>query len=67
MSQTVGLAGRQYGRGRVVATSKALANENFLPQNTDFFVRFFMNACLWATRNSGANRVVSIISTGNTD
>lgn len=67
MSQTVGLAGRKYGRGRVVATSKALANENFLPKNTDFFIRFFMNACLWATRNSGANRVISIISTGSTD
>ena len=43
MAQTIGVAGRQYGNGRVASMTKAINLENLSEVNTDFFVRLFLN------------------------
>jgi len=64
MAQTIGVAGRQYGNGRVASMTKAINLENLSEVNTDFFVRLFLNSCLWACRNAGASRSIAIFSNG---
>jgi hypothetical protein len=69
--QTVGLAGWKYGSGKVAAFTKAINYENIASnENESLFVRLFLNACLWATRNNNiyfySGRTVSIIKTTNT-
>lgn len=69
MNQTIGVAAWKYGSGRVASFTKAINYENISSNESDsLFVRFFLNTCLWATRNHeyyyNALRTAAIIKTG---
>lgn len=53
MGQTIGMAGRVYGKGRAAALSKAINLENLHSSNEDYFIRLLLNSALWATRSNG--------------
>jgi len=55
MAQTIGMAGRVYGNGRVAALTKAVNLENLHSINEDYFVRLLLNSALWATKSVGNN------------
>lgn len=65
MAQTIGMAGIQYGNGRVAALTKAVNKEDLHVSNTDYFVRFFLNSCWWAIRNFTGTRKVAIFKNDN--
>lgn len=67
MAQTIGMAGINYGIGRVAALTKAVNKEDLSETNRNFFIRFFLNSCWWAIRNYTQTRKVGIFLNDNTD
>ncbi len=65
MANTIGMAGIQYGNGRVAAITKAVNKEDLHASNKDYFIRFFLNSCWWAIRNFTGTRKVAIFKNDN--
>lgn len=73
MDQTIGLAGRNYGEGRVAAFSKAFSTSDLTisGQGQDLLIKLFLNAVNWCAEprsnnvilhDTGSNALNSIIS-----
>ncbi len=55
MGQTIGAAGRYYGKGRVAALTKAVNLENLNVSNEEFFIRMLKNIILWVKSDMYTN------------
>ena len=67
MAQTIGMAGWNYGNGRVAAFTRAINKECLDVKNKDFFIRLFVNSCLWACRNNTSTKQIKIFKTEDED
>ena len=67
MAQTIGMAGWNYGNGRVATFTRAINKECLDVKNKDFFIRLFVNSCLWACRNNTSTKQIKIFKTEDED
>ena len=67
MAQTIGMAGWNYGNGRVAAFTRAINKECFRRKKQRLFIRLFVNSCLWACRNNTSTKQIKIFKTEDED